>query len=184
MVHDIILEGYGCRMRPVTLDDAEFMVYLRRQSHARGNIGDTPESVEKQKQWILDCFKKNDAYDWILTESETGRSVGAVALYNIRSGVAEPGRWVVLPDASFSIASTDMLLCRFAFEQLKLDRLIFNVVATNKKVLKFHRLFGATETHVEKNAKVINGSLVDFVWFEVTKEQWPELFAKWHPLIS
>lgn len=184
MVHNIILEGYGCRMRPITLDDAEFMVYVRRQPHARGNIGDTSESIEKQKAWILNYFKKDDAYDWILTESETGRPVGVVALYNIRDGVAEPGRWVVLPDASFSIATTDLLLYRFAFEQLKLERLVFNVVSFNKKVLKFHRLFGAVETHVETNARSINGSPVDFVWFEVTREQWPALFAKWHPLIS
>lgn len=170
-------------MRPVEMKDAEFIVHLRRMPHARGNIGDTSESLDGQKSWLQRYFNRENEYYWILTESETGRSVGTCALYSISDGVGEPGRWVVYPDACFSIAATDLLVYRFAFDQLGLDRLIFNVVADNAKVLKFHRLFGAREFRVQKNGQVINGRLVDFIWFEVTKKEWPALFSKWDGLI-
>lgn len=184
MKHDVVLEGYGCRMRPAELEDAGFIVHLRNLPHARGNISDTSASIEKQREWLIRYFDRPGDYYWILEESGTGRSVGTYGLYDIHGGTGVPGRWVMLPDADFSIAATTLLVCQFAFENLGLDKLVFNVVSTNQKALKFHRLFGARETHVGNNGEIINGHPVDFVWFELTKPEWPALFAKWDRLIG
>ena len=184
MKHNVVLEGYGCRMRPVALEDAEFIVNLRKMPHVKNNVSDTLNTLEKQQNGLVEYFDKKDIYYWILSESETGRLVGTCGLYDINEGSAVPGLWVVFPDAAFSIVAPTLLMYQFAFDRLGLDKLVLNVVASNKKVLKFQRLFGARETHIEKNGQIINGQPVDFVWFEITRQMWPALFEKWNGIIG
>lgn len=184
MNHNVILDEYGCRMRPVTEDDSEFILRLRNSAHAKGFIGDSPSSVESQKEWFRRYYTRENDYYWILTEADTGRPVGTAGLYDIHQGVGVSGRWVMLPDANFLIVVPAMLNYQFAFERLGLDKIILNVVATNQKVLKFQRLIGARETHIEKNGQIINGVPVDFVWFEITKAEWPAIFKKWDVLLK
>jgi hypothetical protein len=123
-------------------------------------------------------------YKELQLEFDAGRLVGTFGLYDIRDGMGVPGRWVMYPDTGFLIAAPVVLAYQFAFEILELDKITLNVVASNRKVLKFHRLFGARETHVESEGQVINGMPVDFVWFEVTKQAWPALYARWNNIIS
>ena len=91
---------------------------------------------------------------------------------------------MILPDADFWIAAAPFLVYQFAFDKLCLKKLIFNVVASNKKVLKFHHLLGVRETHVENNGQMINGLPVGFVWFELMKQEGPAMYAKWSNILS
>lgn len=66
MNHDVRLEGYGALLRPVTMEDAESIVNIRRQKHARGFIGDISDSIPKQRAWLQQYFERPDEYYWMI----------------------------------------------------------------------------------------------------------------------
>ena len=88
----------------------------------------------------------------------------------------------MLPEATFPLVAPTILLTTFVFERLHLDAIVFNVVATNRKVLRYHRLLREPETHIERNAVTINGESVDLVWFAATRSFWQENRARWEAL--
>lgn len=190
MRHDVVLEGYGCRLRPVTLSDAEFIVTLRNQPFTKGTIHATSTDVDAQKRWIQDYFERSGDYYWIVEAQTEGnwKAVGTLGLYDITAEGHEamPGRWVMYPQVVFPVVLPEMLLYAFVFERLCLKRLVFDVVASNKKVVRFHRLFGARE--LGRPPKRYAGTEAEvgapLVWFELTAEMWTELKAKWLPILE
>ena len=165
--------------RPVRMDDAEFIVRLRNQPHAKGCINDTPVDVERQREWLREYFKRENEYYWI-AETLDGKRFGTVSLYNcdLEKRQIETGRWVRMADAPQNNMIAWRVLERdFVFNVLGMERLVYDVVSTNKPVLKLHRMCGAVESGTEKEKFEIQGKKVDLVWFEETKES----FAKVRP---
>ena len=48
MQHTLQAEGFGVRLRPVRMEDAAFIVWLRNLEHVRGRVGDTSLDVAGQ----------------------------------------------------------------------------------------------------------------------------------------
>lgn len=184
MIHSIILERWGCRLRPVVQSDAEFIVRLRTQDHTLGMIHDTSSSIEKQHQWIEDYESRAGDYYWIIENMDNQMPVGTHGLYHIEEKQGEIGRWVMLPETHFPVAAPTLLTYEFAFEALGFDKIVFDVVSDNRKVLKYHRMMGAHETYIERSALQINNKEANLIWFEIKKEYWPEIKAKWFPLFT
>ena len=174
MKYSYVLRNDDRVLRPVTLEDAEFIVKLRNQAHAKGCINDTSIDVEKQCQWISEYLKRENEYYWI-AEDLAGKPYGTTSLYhyNAEHRQIESGRWVRMVDAP----ETNLLAGRvqmhdFVFRTLGMSRLVFDVVSTNKPVIKYNRMCGSIETGREKDAVVIQGKPVDVIWFEETPESW------------
>jgi len=184
MHHDVVLSGWGCRLRPVTVADAGFIVRVRSQDRAKGNIHVTNVSIADQEAWIRNYLERDNEYYWII-EDMYGSPFGTAGLYNYNADVleAEGGRWVMFPKFPFSVAAPDLLLKKWVFEGLKLKRLIFHVVATNRKVLHFHELMGARKTFLQEKAVQIDNQQVDVQWFEITREMWPLIFERWNAIL-
>ena len=164
-------------LRPVTEGDAEFIVKLRNQPHVKGRINDTSLDVERQRLWIREYLKRDNEYYWII-ETPDGRPIGTSSLYHYdaEKKQIETGRWVMLSDApETNIMASRVQMRDFVFKNLCLKRIVFDVVSTNKQVLKYHRLCGAVETHTEKEALIIQGEKVDLVWFEETPASWGKI---------
>jgi len=174
MKYSYVLRNDDRVLRPVKLEDAEFIVKLRNQAHVRGCINDTSLDVEKQRQWIREYLKRENEYYWI-SEDREGKPYGTSSLYHYNANLRqiESGRWVRMADAP----ETNLLAGRvqvhdFVFRTLGMARLVFDVVSTNKHVIKYHRMCGAIETGLEKGSVIIQGKPVDVVWFEETPESW------------
>lgn len=180
MNHSVILKNDERTMRPVTVEDAEFIVGLRNQAHARNCINDTGTDVEKQRQWIRDYLKRDNEYYWII-ETPDGEPFGTVSLYHYdaEKNQIESGRWVELKGEryKYNIFKSSMQLNDFAFDELKVDRIVFDVVATNRRVIRFHQSYGAETSRVEKGAVVLCGMPHDVVWMQIPREKWPEIRA-------
>lgn len=181
MNHDFSIVGFGCKLRPVCREDAEFILEVRSQQRAKGNIHSTSMDIKTQEQWIENYFSIQGDYYWIVMDTKMERPVGTVGLYNYRAEkkCAEVGRWVMFPDFSFHLAAPILAVYEWAFEVLNLDNVIFDVVLTNRKVMKFHRLLGAREVERPKATVVVGNEAVDVQWFEVAKDMWPEIKKKW-----
>lgn len=181
MKYSYILENDDRILRPVRVDDAEFIVKLRNQPHVIGRVNDSLIDVEKQREWIREYLKRDNEYYWIM-ETHDHRPFGTTSLYHYcaENRQIETGRWVKMADApqDGNQFASRIQMNDFVFDVLGMKRLVFDVVSTNKPVLKYHRLCGAIETGVAKDYFVIQGRPVDMVWFEETPESWKAVRSK------
>ena len=180
MNHSVVLKNEERTLRPVTVEDAEFIVRLRNQAHAKNCVNDTSTDVEKQRQWIRDYLKRDNEYYWII-ETPDGEPFGTISLYHYdaEKNQIESGRWIKLKDGNnvYNLFKSIVQFYDFAFDVLKVDKLVFDVVATNKRVIRYHQSYGVEITGTERNAVVLGGVPHDVVWMQVSREKWPEIRA-------
>ncbi len=181
MKHSVITEGFGVRLRPVRVEDAAFIVWLRNLDHARGRIGDTVDEVG-QRQWLEKYFEREGDYYFII-ETPGGIRVGAYGIYDLRGNSGESGRWVINPEVPAAIPSA-MLAFKTAFETLALAELRVSTVSTNQLVLSLNKKFGFRETGVTRAAQIINGQPVDLIHFLLHAGDWPKVREKLLPLAT
>jgi RimJ/RimL family protein N-acetyltransferase len=163
MKHSLTAEGFGVRLRPVRLDDAAFIVWLRNLAHAIGRVGDSAADVTGQQQWLEKYFNRDGDY-YFIVETPAGNPVGTYSLYNRVGSRAEAGRWIMRPGVTAALPS-GFVLCEIAFNQLQLSELVGSTVATNQSVLSLNRKLGWRQTRIEPAAQIINGQPADFIHF-------------------
>src|SRR5262245_32911002 len=121
MDHKMQAEGFGVRLRPVRLEDAAFIVWLRNLDHARGRVGDSAKDEAAQRVWLSTYFQRPGDYYFII-ETLGGVPVGAYGIYDVQAESAESGRWVIRPDVPAPIPSA-MVAFDIAFGLLRLKEL-------------------------------------------------------------
>lgn len=163
-------EGFGVRLRPVRLEDAAFIVWLRNLDHVRGKLGDSATAVAEQEAWLKEYFdREGDCY--FIAETPGGIAVGTHGLYNPLNGSAEAGRLVVRPDVPAAVP-TSLITFDFAFGEMGLVELRGTSISTNAKVHSYVAKFGFRTVRVEPAAKVVAGQPVDIVHFAMTAAEW------------
>jgi RimJ/RimL family protein N-acetyltransferase len=180
MRHSVHAEGFGVRLRPVTMQDAAFIVWLRNLEHVKGKIGDSAADVASQQAWLEAYFERGGDYYFII-ETAGGIAVGTHSLYDIVEGKAELGRWVIRPGVQAAVPS-HMVAFDIAFNRLGLRALRNATVSTNTAVISISRRFGFEEVGLERRSRQIGGKSVDMMCFVLTAEKWavtrPALVAK------
>jgi RimJ/RimL family protein N-acetyltransferase len=170
MQHSWKAEGFGVMIRPVRMDDAEFIVWLRNLEHTRGKLGDSAAGVAEQEAWLRTYFeRKDDVY--FLVETPGGRRVGTHGLSHLTDRSAEAGRLIMRPEVPAAVP-TSLITFDLAFNEMELKELTGTSVSTNEKVHSYVKKFGFRETHVEKGARMIAGQPVDIVHFAMTADEW------------
>jgi len=182
MQHSVTAEGWGVRLRPVRLEDAEFIVWLRNLEHARGKVGDSATDRASQETWLRAYFRREGDYYFII-ETMGGTAVGAYGIYDVRGTSAESGRWVIRPEIPAAIPCA-MLAFDTAFGHLKLKELRVKTVSSNRNVLSLNLKLGFRQTRVESAAQIIGGQPVDMVHFLLQADEWPPRRAKLLPLAA
>lgn len=142
MKHNLAIEGYGYRLRPVKLSDAQFIVNVRLEDAERNQfIHTVSDDVHLQEEWIRNYFEREGDYYFIIENRLTGHSEGLMAIYNVANDRGEWGRWVVRK-GSFAAAESVILLYRVAFEQVGLKELYCRTIKENAAVVAFHNSAG------------------------------------------
>jgi RimJ/RimL family protein N-acetyltransferase len=180
MQHTLHIEGFGVRLRPVTMEDAPFIVWLRNLEHARGRVGDSATDASAQQAWLKEYFLREGDYYFII-ETSGKIPVGAYGIYDLTGDSAESGRWIVRPEVPAAIPSA-ILAFEIAFEKLRLRELRVKTVSTNTNVLSLNRKLGFTQTKVEAGERIIGGKPVDLVHFLLESKDWPKIREKFVPL--
>ncbi|MDB6064623.1 MAG: acetyltransferase, family [Pedosphaera sp.] len=158
------------RLRPVQMDDAAFIVWLRNLDHAKGKLGDSATDVASQQAWLEAYFQREGDY-YFIVETMSGIPVGTHSLYDIANGSAELGRWIIRPGVQAAVPS-HMVAFDIAFRQLGLKEMRNVTVATNRPVISISRKFGFKQIRVEVAGRVIGGKPVDMVHFILTAQDW------------
>ena len=180
MKHSLQSEGFGVRLRPVRMEDAGFIVWLRNLDHARGRVGDSAPDVGSQEKWLAKYFERTDDYYFII-ETCGGIAVGTYGLWDFRDQSAESGRWIIRQDVPAAVPSA-ILGLDLAFGTLGVKVIRVKTVSTNLPVLSLNRKFGMKETHVEHDSQVIGGKSVDQIHFILEPEAWAKARERLVPL--
>ena len=170
MKHSYIAEGFGVRLRPVRLEDAAFIVWLRHLDRALGKIGDSGADVASQERWLDTYFhRESDCYFIIETLGEN--PVGTFGVYDVSDACAECGRFVVRPGVQAAIPSS-LLAGDMIFGQMGVRQLRATAVAANHTILSINRKLGFHEVRLEPGGRNIAGHSVDMVHLVGTPEDW------------
>jgi RimJ/RimL family protein N-acetyltransferase len=170
MRHSFMAEGFGVRLRPVCLEDAAFIVWLRNLDHAKGKLGDSATDVAHQEAWLNAYFdREGDCY--FIVETLGGIAVGTHGLYEPSNGSAEAGRLIVRPEVPAAVP-TSLITFDLAFGEMGLAELRGTSISTNVKVHSYVAKFGFRTVRVESAAKVVAGQPVDIVHFAMTAAEW------------
>jgi RimJ/RimL family protein N-acetyltransferase len=171
MRHDLQVEGFGVRLRPVRMEDAPFIVWLRNLDHVKGRVGDSATDTAGQEDWLRVYFERPGDYYFII-ETSGGLAVGAYGIYDVKGDSGESGRWVIRPEVPAAVPSA-MLGFDTVFDTLGLCEVRVNTVSTNRSVLSLNRKFGCRQTGITPAHQLIGGKPVDLVHFVLNAKDWP-----------
>jgi RimJ/RimL family protein N-acetyltransferase len=180
MHHTLNKEGFGIRIRPVRMDDAAFIVWLRNLDHAKGKLGDSATSVTGQEGWLSAYFERAGDY-YFIAETLSGIPVGTSSIYDQAGDTAETGRFVVCPEVSAAF-QISILTYDLAFDRMQLRELRATSVASNRTVHSYVRKLGFHQVKVQAAGRVIGGQPVDMLHFALTAENWSQSRASLLPL--
>jgi RimJ/RimL family protein N-acetyltransferase len=179
------LSGKRFSLRPVTVDDASFIVRLRRDPSASRFINETSSDVDAQREWILRYLERHGDWYFIITQDGDALPVGTVGIYDYsdNGNRAEWGRWILLPGSIGAIESA-LLTYRMAFERIGLDEVYCRTVADNRSVVSFHDSSGAARHALLKAHVTLRGTPHDMVEHRVTRATWSVMQPKLEALAA
>jgi RimJ/RimL family protein N-acetyltransferase len=176
LLKDTVISGKNVNLRIATEKDAEFILELRLDPVLSRFINKTDPSVEKQRDWLKNTYKKDYDFHFII-EDKNSNPLGTIAVYDIdySKGVAEWGRWLVKAKSPIYVPiESNLLAINFAFSELKLNKLIGSAYQKNKEVVKFHKNYAAITSQDETT-----------IWFAIEKpnfERVLKIFNTFHSI--
>lgn len=176
MKHELTLEGYAFKIRPVDERDAAFIIGLRTDPELGRFLHETSESLEEQIEWMRQYFRRRGDYYFVLERVGNGVKEGVIALYNHEEleESAECGRWV-LRRGSLAAAECMLLAYRMAFNELKVSIVVCRTVSDNASVVSFHDSCGIHDRSVIPGCFELRGKIHDAVVHRVDRETWEVL---------
>jgi len=176
MRHNLFIEGYAFRLRPITDNDAAFVVELRNNPELNRYLHAGATREEDQLTWLARYYECKDSYYFIVERLANGMPDGAVGLYDIddRTGTGEWGRWILRPRSLAAVESA-YLIYRVAFEGLGLRSVYCRTVSDNERVVSFHDSCGIRARQVLPRFFELGGCSHDAVEHRVDFADWPTL---------
>lgn len=180
MRHDLHLAGLGFALRPVGLEDAEFLVELRTDPERAKLLHATSPRIEDQITWTEHYFERPGDWYFMVESVHDGQRHGAVAIYNHdpERQSAEWGRWI-LHKGSLAAVESSALIYDMAFDQLGLDLLYSRTEEVNYPVVSFHTSMGCTT-----NGLVIGPEGERWIEQQMLAADWPTARRMVEPKIA
>ena len=157
------MEGFAYRLRPVKMEDAQFIIDTRLEDAERNRfIHRISSDVSLQEAWLEEYFKREGDYYFIVENRLTREREGLISFYDEADGKAEWGRWVIRKNSLAASESVD-LLYRIAFEKVGLKELYCRTLAANTEVVSFHTSVGERTRRVIPDAFELDDGKYDAV---------------------
>lgn len=169
------LQGFGHCLRPVDRGDAPTIFELRTDPKLGKYLHPTRGGVADQEHWVETQRARVGDYYFVI-ERLDGRSEGIVGLYGIEGNSGEWGRWI-LRRGSLAAPASVLLLLRFGFDQLGLQRIYSRTMAGNDVVVSFHDSCNYTE-----RSDYVDPSGQAFVEHSLSRPDWPTFHDALEPM--
>jgi RimJ/RimL family protein N-acetyltransferase len=178
MNHTISREAHLVRLRPVTVDDAEFIFRLRGDPTLACYLGPSAQTVEDQRGWIERYLQRDQDYYFCidLLGAAEPRTVGTIGIYDFTSDgrQAEWGRWILVPETQAAAGSL-LLIYTVLFEHFELRRIVCRAIEENVQVVRLHDRLRLQRIGRDVEVEVTGGRRLDQIVFALDREQWPTL---------
>lgn len=169
MFNDLICAGKYTNIRFVNIEDAEFILSLRCDEKKSKYLHKTEYNIEKQKEYIQNCLKKDNEW-YLIIENKKHESLGTYRIYDLREDSFCIGSWLMIDDCSpQEVMEGEYLVKMFAFKKTGFQKFHFDVRKGNKKVIRYHKMMGARQ---------VGETELDYL-FECTKEDYVNNIRKY-----
>jgi RimJ/RimL family protein N-acetyltransferase len=174
--HSINLACVRYRLRPVTLEDAPFIVELRSDPLLNRYLHEISPRVEDQVAWLERYFLRPDDYYFIVEGTDSAEPHGAIGIYDIEenSSGAQWGRWI-LKHGSMAALESVWLICEAGFSELQLASLSSRTLVDNPRVVSFHDSFGASKVGVLESHFLVRGQHKSAIEHRIKAPEWNSL---------
>ena len=143
MKHNIRLSGFSYRLRPVELEDAQFIIDTRLEDAQKSQyVHKISPDIDLQINWLNNYFDREGDYYFVIENLFSGEKEGLISIYNVEKNKAEWGRWVLKKGSLAAVESVN-LIYKIAFEKLGLEELYTRTVEDNTTVVNFHKSINA-----------------------------------------
>jgi len=179
MRHDIELEGYAFRLRPISDADAGLVLNLRCDPELSRFLHGTPPRMSDQLAWFAAYYERPGDFYFVVERRRDATAEGLIAIYDVdeTARVGEWGRWI-LKRGSLAAPESAWLIYRCAFEQLALESVYCRTVADNAAVVSFHDACGIKHKRRLTEHFELRGQRLDAMEHEVDRESWQEVAPK------
>lgn len=180
------IKGRIVRLRAVEQEDCEMLRALTNDpEYEKMIVGwSFPVSSHDQKIWFDNC--KNDLHRLrFIIETEQDGAVGMIGLRDIdwKNGVASGlGMRIARKEIRTRGLATDawMTLMRYAFEELRLNRINGSALAYNAASLRVCQKVGFVVEGTQRQAVYKNGTFHDLVFMGCLRSDYEKLIAENH----
>jgi len=174
------LQGRTIALVPYSPQHAAEVVRLRNDPRVRHYLHQPEElMLEQQLRWTDAYLARADDLYWMVERK--GRLIGTNRLYDIGPAQGEKGSQIIEESESGAgpyALESDLLVLRFAFETLRLDRVLAVIRSDSGKVLSMNRRFGfrdagaRTVRSVEFRELVLESERFDATRFDALISYW------------
>ena len=141
-----VLYGQFCTLRPVQIEDAEFIMELRNDARRARYISAGSDSVDAQRLWIrryLERRKLGEEYYFVACDINS-EAWGVIRLYDIQADECTGGSWVMRKGSPTAVSlETYLLPIHLAFKVLSKQVMHIDVRKANTRVWMWHEMCGA-----------------------------------------
>jgi UDP-4-amino-4,6-dideoxy-N-acetyl-beta-L-altrosamine N-acetyltransferase len=141
---------------------------IRKYMYTDHEIG-----LEEHRAWFARILHDPSCKYWIIVYD--GKDVGVANLYNIdiRNRRCYWGFYIGSKERLRGVGSfAEFLVLRFVFDELKLQKLCGEVLATNQAVINMHKKFGFSEEGLFRKHVFKGNSFADVVCIGLLREEW------------
>ena len=183
--HSISLTCLRYRLRPVTIEDASFIVALRMDPILNRFVHEISPLVEDQIGWLERYFLRPDDYYFIVEDADSGQPQGTIGIYDVAesTSTAEWGRWI-LKRGSMAALESAWLIYEAGFSKLHLASLFCRTLVDNPRVASFHESFGASRFAVLEDHFFVRGACKSAIEHRIKAAEWPALRARHYSTLS
>ena len=144
---DQTIQGKYIDLHPCVLEHGEKIVLLRNQGKSRYNLNQKEASTaESQNQWYGGYARRDDDICWCIHD-KAGRMIGVIRLYNIMhdGSCCNQGSFIIDETHAMSgpyAVETEKITLDFAFDTLRIDKVLNDIRAENKNMNSISRRIG------------------------------------------
>lgn len=171
-----VLSGGDVRLRPISIDDAE--ITLRWRQGKRGRYLQAGAStVDQQRAWIAGRTGATER-NWIIEFQYA--PVGTIALHdiNLRHRSAILGRLLIGEVSRVGNApvffQAELLVCDFAFEQLRLHKLYGGILEGHDAMLRTREFLGYHRDGVLREHLFVAGQFRNWIAVSLLESEYRE----------
>ena len=170
----VFLRGDSVTLRTIEEEDVEFMRDAINDPEVwKGLTIARPINAEQEREYFEEQISNRE--DVNLAICVDGEITGTIGLHDIdqRAGKCEIGLWLA-PEFHGRGYGTEAsrLLTRYAFDELRMHRVLARVLASNEASARIWEKLGFEEEGVHRDEAFTGGEYVDMRYFSVLEDEW------------